>query len=828
MSAEIVKPPAASPSLPGAPGSAVQIPEIVEKGTVMTKVSDKGKKRKEFRIDADEGRIVYSSKKNGPVPIETIKELRSGKEAHYYRAQFSYPEEAESRWITIIYIIQGSYKTLHILADTKEQFEAWDQTLRKLYAIRQGLTLGVGNTEVREAVWERQYWKGADEEGDQKLDFDDVERLCKRLHANLKTSEVQSLFTAADKDNKGYLDFPAFQRFVKLLKRRPDVEELYGKIAGENGGKFDYPAFEKFNKDVQKASYSEDELKSLWAKYTASSSPDSPKPNEPPEFMTLEGFTAFLTSADNAAFADEGKPVYQDMRRPISEYFISSSHNTYLVGHQLVGVSTIEGYIRALLHSCRSVELDVWEGDEEPMIFHGKTLTSKVSLREVCNAIAKYAFVTSPYPVLISAEVHCGVAQQEKLVDIMMEAFGDSLVQAPVEGRPPLKELPSPDDLKHKILLKAKNLFVVEQLTQAQAKLAAEKAAVLEAEESSSSSSSDDEPGQGALTGLKNKWRKLRGKDPNAAPKSKVKMSFRLASLLVYTIGVKWHGIGDDGVDYAPEHIFSLSENSANRLLKASMSDLIEHSRTHLVRIYPKGTRVSSTNFEPHRYWAAGCQVVAINWQTFDMGYVMTQAMFQRNGRSGYVLKPEALRTPGLDLLSKRTQHFFDVRIISAQQLPPLRNSKGQEIFDKSIPDPFVEVSLLIPDWTKSPFLPDSAKIAGAKYSPPNDATTTSATSARTITLQTKVVRDNGFNPEWNETLHLPFDCVGGMMDLIFVKFTVRQEGKDDDDDEPLAIYCVPLGSLRQGYRHLPLHDSQMTQHLFSTLFVEIGVRQVD
>ena len=27
------------------------------------------------------------------------------------------------------------------------------------------------------------------------------------------------------------------------------------------------------------------------------------------------------------------------------------------------------------------------------------------------------------------------------------------------------------------------------------------------------------------------------------------------------------------------------------------------------------------------------------------------------------------------------------------------------------------------------------------------------------------------------------------------------------------------------GYRHLPLHDSQLTQHLFSTLFVKIDIR---
>jgi phosphatidylinositol phospholipase C, delta len=72
--------------------------------------------------------------------------------------------------------------------------------------------------------------------------------------------------------------------------------------------------------------------------------------------LTLDGFTTFLTDPNNAAVSDSDDTVWQDMHRPMSEYFISSSHNTYLVGHQLVGVSTIEGYIRALLHSCRSVE----------------------------------------------------------------------------------------------------------------------------------------------------------------------------------------------------------------------------------------------------------------------------------------------------------------------------------------------------------------------------------------------------------------------------------------------------------------------------------------
>jgi phosphatidylinositol phospholipase C delta len=200
--------------------------------------------------------------------------------------------------------------------------------------------------------------------------------------------------------------------------------------------------------------------------------------------MSLEGFSAFLLSPDNSAFADQNGKVWHDMTRPLSEYYISSSHNTYLVGHQLVGVSTIEGYIRALLHSCRSVEcefksfitqslsdlanadhhtVDVYDGDTEPMIFHGKTFTSKVSLRDVCLAIAKYAFVASPYPVIISAEVHCGLLQQEMMAKVMTEVFGDALVSAPIEGRAKILALPSPEDLKGRFLLKASTLSFFER-----------------------------------------------------------------------------------------------------------------------------------------------------------------------------------------------------------------------------------------------------------------------------------------------------------------------------------------------------------------------------
>lgn len=104
---------------------------------------------------------------------------------------------------------------------------------------------------------------------------------------------------------------------------------------------------------VFKSSASRDELQAVFSKYTKSNT-DAEDANPPS--MSLEAFNSFLLSPDNAVFSDQHRQVHHDMTLPLSEYYISSSHNTYLVGHQLVGDSTIEGYIRALLHSCRSVE----------------------------------------------------------------------------------------------------------------------------------------------------------------------------------------------------------------------------------------------------------------------------------------------------------------------------------------------------------------------------------------------------------------------------------------------------------------------------------------
>lgn len=465
------------------------------------------------------------------------------------------------------------------------------------------------------------------------------------------------------------------------------------------------------------------ELESLFVRYSTKTS-DGRGASSTPDLvsltMSLDAFTAFLLSSDNSAFTGQNGKVYQPMTHPLSDYFISSSHNTYLVGHQLVGYSTIEGYIRALLHGCRSVErmlesssylafadtgasVDIYNGEHEPVVFHGKTLTSKVPAREICEAVMKYAFVTSPYPIIISAEIHCSLPQQEMLAVIMREVFGEALVSAPIEGKPLSGPLPSPEDLKGRVLLKvgafinpqshndiadlrpskAKNLYVSEsepiremditfdtessstETSASDSDVAHEiieefrKVKLLEVEAvkgKSVTATSSRRDAWLSVTPMKstelkqefrrarNVFNRVRGRHSSpersvtaalastamatsiavieqppkseSKPEHKARMSAALVALLVYTVGVKCRGINKKE-HYATEHMFSLSEAAMNKILKQGVADLIKHNKTHLVRIYPKGTRVSSTNYLPHRYWAAGAQLVAINWQTF-------------------------------------------------------------------------------------------------------------------------------------------------------------------------------------------------------------------
>jgi phosphatidylinositol phospholipase C delta len=250
--------------------------------------------------------------------------------------------------------------------------------------------------------------------------------------------------------------------------------------------------------------------------------------------------------------------------------------------------------------------VDCHDGDYEPEVYHMKTLTSKVPVRDICQAINKYAFVTSPYPVIISTEVHCSIEQQERLGAIMRECFGDQLIVAPLDG---IAGMVSPEQLKGRILFKASPDPPEDgQRPDAQAKPPSpKKTSTLEPLPSDTTSSTDTDSGFARLA------RRL----SIGSSKEKEKPSFApcLADLLVYTAGVKYQGFSKL-VQYEQHQQFSVSEKTGTRIIRENKGDWVKHNFNHLSRIYPKGVRLASSNYDPTPFWQAGNQLVALNWQT--------------------------------------------------------------------------------------------------------------------------------------------------------------------------------------------------------------------
>lgn len=170
---------------------------------------------------------------------------------------------------------------------------------------------------------------------------------------------------------------------------------------------------------------------------------------------------------------------------------------------------------------------------------------------------------------------------------------------------------------------------------------------------------------------------------PGGRSRSKAAIIPELAALMVYTAGVKYQGFSKL-VEYKSSEMFSVSEKVANKLLRSAPTDFIKHNRTHLSRVYPQGTRLSSSNYLPHQYWAMGCQLVSLNWQTYgmtffcslssciyafvlDVGFAINHAMFARNGRCGWLLKPEAIQTRNKNALGRKEERILslDVRMSS-------------------------------------------------------------------------------------------------------------------------------------------------------------------
>ncbi|KAJ1652331.1 1-phosphatidylinositol 4,5-bisphosphate phosphodiesterase zeta-1 [Dispira simplex] len=404
-----------------------------------------------------------------------------------------------------------------------------------------------------------------------------------------------------------------------------------------------------------------------------------------PVFLPLMGPMSTSTTSTSLHFSnqDEG-----DMSHPLNEYFIDSSHNTYLEGDQLTSRASVGAYVLALLDGCRSLEIDIWYRDDDLVVTHGLTLTSKIPLRHVLQAIAKYAFVTTPYPLILSLEIHCDEQQQVQLADELQTYLGDLLLTTKLEEAQ--DRLPSPRELEGKILIKNRDHLhqsPPSSLT-GDSSLPSDALPVPKSEYVSFSSSSSLSPSSPSSS--------VQSK-PTFFRTSSSSSGSRTSSLL----GVKRQPVAKAMADLnvylrssrlkvvqslkSFENMFSVSEKDFPKFV-GQPRELIQVTQQRLLRVFPKLTRIMSTNYHPLGYWAVGCQMVALNYQSPDIPMEFNKVMFDSRGNLGYIRKPAYLRgsfTPAMF-----TKHSIRLQLLGGIHLPFIWGKNGTTF-------PKVEVELV-------------------------------------------------------------------------------------------------------------------------------------
>ncbi|XP_077424304.1 1-phosphatidylinositol 4,5-bisphosphate phosphodiesterase zeta-1-like isoform X2 [Vanacampus margaritifer] len=321
--------------------------------------------------------------------------------------------------------------------------------------------------------------------------------------------------------------------------------------------------------------------------------------------MTFEGFLRYMESKDCCIFDQTHKFVYQNMNQPLSSYFVSSSHNTYLTGDQLIGKSHLDAYVCALRKGCRCLEIDCWDGPGmEPIVYHGYTLTTKILFKDVIATVEQYAFEVSVYPVILSLENHCSKEQQEVMAIYLTSILGDKLLDGRLD-HPTTEDLPSPNDLKYKILIKNKKLKPRARIDGATGTEADGSADEGEEEEEEEEEEDEEEDQQS-----RSKFWSPR-KTGSKKKKKKVVVADALSDLVIYTVSVKFVSFGHSKDSQNSCENTSMAEKKARKLVKVSGKDFVMHNQRFLSRIYPAGSRTSSSNYNPQEFWNVGSQLVA-------------------------------------------------------------------------------------------------------------------------------------------------------------------------------------------------------------------------
>ncbi|XP_036098919.1 1-phosphatidylinositol 4,5-bisphosphate phosphodiesterase eta-1 [Molossus molossus] len=838
---------------------------VMQSGTQMIKVKrgTKGLVRL-FYLDEHRTRLRWRPSRKSEkakILIDSIYKVTEGRQSEIFHRQ----AEGNFDPSCCFTIYHGNHmESLDLITSNPEEARTWITGLKYLMA---GISDedSLAKRQRTHNQWVKQTFEEADKNGDGLLNIEEIHQLMHKLNVNLPRRKVRQMFQEADTDeNQGTLTFEEFCVFYKMMSLRRDLYLLLLNYSDKK----DHLTVEElaqFLKVEQKMNnVTTDYCLDIIRKFEVS------EENKAKNVLGIEGFTNFMRSPSCDIFNPLHHEVYQDMDQPLCNYYIASSHNTYLTGDQLLSQSKVDMYARVLQEGCRCVEVDCWDGpDGEPVVHHGYTLTSKIPFRDVVETINKHAFVKNEFPVILSIENHCSIQQQRKIAQHLKGIFQDKLDLSSIDTGE-TKQLPSPQSLKGKILVKGKKLpyhlgddaeegdvsdedsadeiedeckfklhynngtteHQVESFIRKKLESLLKESQIRDKEEPDSftvrallkatheglnahlkqhtdvKESGKKSHGRSLMTnfGKHKKTTKSQSKscstddeeDTQQNPGKEIGQLYRLgrrrktmklcrelSDLVVYTNSVAAQDIVDDGTT---GNVLSFSETRAHQVVQQKSEQFMIYNQKQLTRIYPSAYRIDSSNFNPLPYWNAGCQLVALNYQSEGRIMQLNRAKFKTNGNCGYVLKPQQMCKGTFnpfsgDPLPANPKKQLILKVISGQQLPKPPDSmfgdRGEII------DPFVEVEII-----------------GLPVDCCKD--------------QTRVVDDNGFNPVWEETLtftvHMP--------EIALVRFLVWDH--DPIGRDFVGQRTVTFSSLVPGYRHVYLEG--LTE---ASIFVHITINEI-
>lgn len=762
------------------------VEELQKYGVTLYKVSKKKKVAYNFCLIGNQ----LINWKDKYIDISWIRDVRVFDEASNYREQFNVSFEQGKNWITIIYQIPtNKLKALHCFSSKRMDVMKFYQSIlylmkRKHKSLEDLIVPTID--EFTNFHWQK--LNNTENNNKKRLNLDDVIAICAKYDMLSSAKYIKSIFNQADANKDGLLNYTEFYEFVKILKSRKDIEKIFDGIKDKASEFLSLDRFETFMKDVQK--YNDCAYAELIKKF---------KIEEIIDFSTFRN----ILESESTFYDTVSMDGYYD--QPLTSYFISSSHNTYLRGAQIADESTIESYIEVLQKGCRCVEVDVWDGENGPVVTHG-VLTTSISLKNVLEVIKKYAFVTTSFPLIVSFEVHCKPENQYIMIYLIKEYFSGYLYTNLKDQT----KVPSPNDLKGNILIKlTKRGKIYRQQTE-------------QTEDDEVFSSDDD------FSGI-DMSRQDTGIKFNFTQKYKKKVDILPELLELAAI----HGIKYNNFQWPEskkiEHSFSFSENRFNKMAENFVTRLFidKHNRRYFMRIYPHALRYKSSNFNNIiDFWELGVQMVATNWQTNDLGQCLNLAMFAQpfiddkssEWSSGYVLKPDFL-LPRIKVKEMRSfyKNFnennspkkYTIDLMSCyilkkpiQNIPVMGNDKEKlgSISENLNSD--VEIVLefeIFSNKKNENTLTESLQIHNAF-------------KVDRLKGQTLSYTDNGLNPIWNAKISFatkyPY--------FTFLHFKVRTK-----DHICLGESYIKLTNLKMGYRHLSLEDSKTNEKIpFSRLFL--------